>query len=229
MNRYQLKKGILIAIEGIDGVGKTTQISRLKEHYERNGYSVVTLKEPTNGEYGQKIRNLAKYGRESVTAEEEMRLFINDRIEDCKKNIIPALNAKKIVFIDRYYFSSIAYQGALGLDVKYIARENEAVAVIPDLVVIVDAAVKIGLSRISNQRNETPNHFEQEEYLEKVRAIFRQMSAPYIQLIDGSRQEDEVFTHLKNIIDDIISNQAVKISSQQELFPDKTTISFTKN
>lgn len=218
MKKYRLKRGIFIAIEGVDGAGKTTQVYRLKDYYNRKGYQITTLKEPTEGQYGKQIRILAQNGRHLVTPEEEMKLFLNDREEDCKFNIIPALQRKEIVIIDRYYYSNIAYQGALGLDAKMIQRENELIAVRPDLVIILDCAVRIGLSRITNLRGEEPNHFEKEDYLEKVRRNFLLMKDSNIQIIDSSRPEDEVFFHVNNIVRDLLSPVTEIYSDQEELF-----------
>jgi len=218
MKKYKLNKGILIALEGVDGAGKTTQTIRLRDHFRRLGFEVEIFKEPTDGKYGQEIRNLAINGRHTVTPEYELELFIKDRIEDCEKNLGPALLQKKLIFIDRYYFSSIAYQGALGLNTDYILKRNKEVAIMPELVIILDVAVKIGLSRIKNFRKEEYNHFEREDYLEKVRSIFLKMKDTYIQIIDGSREEDEVFSNIKNITQDIISPYAYTQDNQYNLF-----------
>ncbi len=217
MKKYKLNKGILIAIEGIDGAGKTTQVHRLFDHYTRLGYKIIRLKEPTDGQYGQMIKKLSEKGR-NKSPKEEMNLFLKDRIEDCKNNIQPALDRKDLVIIDRYYFSSIAYQGALGLDPAYILEENEKIAIRPDLVVILDCAVNIGLSRITSLRNEVPNHFEKEELLEKTRNIFKTMKAPYIQIIDSTLDEDSVFSHLKNIVNDILLPHTYSVNDQPDLF-----------
>jgi len=233
MKKYQLKKGILIAIEGIDGAGKTTQVTMLREYYQRFSIPVTTLKEPTSGEFGQKIKQLAMHGRHK-TAEEELELFINDRIEDCEKNIAPALKKNELVIMDRYYFSSVAYQGALGLDPEYILKRNEEVAIKPDIVIILDVAAKIGLSRIIYSRNDTQDHFENEEYLDKVREIFRRMSAPYVQLVDGHSDEDSVFRNTRNIVQDILNPHLIDIEKEHQLTLFKSAkgsgdLIFTKN
>jgi dTMP kinase len=221
-----LKKGLLIAIEGIDGAGKTTLVKNLQSYYENKGFPCSRFKEPTDGYYGQKIRELAKHGRDSVTVEEEMNLFLEDRKENRKQNLEPSINRNEIVFLDRYYFSSIAYQGARGLDANFIKNENEKIAIRPDLVIILDCAVIVGLSRIRNFRNEIPNHFEQEELLEKARQIFNRMEAMYIQKIDASRTENEVFAHAKSILDTLIS--AYLIKNQFDLF-DQNKVLFNQN
>src|SRR3989304_2353402 len=116
MRKVVLKRGILVAIEGIDGAGKTTQTAMLCARLCKNGYSAVSFHEPTDSKWGRKIRELAKNGRHKITAQDEMNLFYQDRIEDVKANINPALKRKNVVIMDRYYFSNIAYQSARGLN-----------------------------------------------------------------------------------------------------------------
>ncbi len=200
----KLSKGLLVAIEGVDGAGKTTQVRRLSDYFRQLGYEVATFKEPTDGEYGQQIRRLAKFGREGVTPAEEFELFLKDRIEDCKLNILPALAMKKLVIMDRYYFSNIAYQGALGLDVNYILKRNEEVAPVPDIMIFLDVLPEGGLIRIKNFRKEDHNAFEKADYLDRVRQVFQKMNFKYLRKVDGSREEDAVFADLKNIVQDAI-------------------------
>lgn len=218
MKKYNLTKGVFIAIEGIDGSGKTTQVVRLKEYFLRKSIVVRTFKEPTDGHYGQLIRTISKIGRHLYTPEEELNLFLMDRQEDCEKNINPALANNELVIIDRYYHSNIAYQGALGIDKELIQQKNEGMATIPDLVIVLDCAVRVGLSRIKYSRNETPNHFEGEQYLQKVRKIFQGMTGPNIQIINSTPDEDTVFNHVRNIVNDMIAPYLMEIDEQQDLF-----------
>ncbi len=232
MKKYKLSRGVFIAVEGVDGTGKTTQVMRLKEHFYRKGIPVSTFKEPTDGRYGQMIRQIGLIGRHLYTPDEELDLFLSDRKEDLEKNIIPAIQRKELVIIDRYYFSNIAYQGALGVDKEHILIENEKIALKPDLVIILNCAVRVGLSRIRNSRNETPNHFEKEEYLEDVKKIFLSMSGPAIQIIDSTPDEDTVFNHVKNIVQDVIAPFTYPIEEQTDLFavdPADQQVIFSKN
>jgi dTMP kinase len=200
----ELSRGILATIEGIDGAGKTTQTHILAERLAKEGFSVVTFKEPTEGKWGQKIRNLANHGR-NLSAREELQLFLKDRHEDVETNIKPSLAEKRIVIMDRYYLSNIAYQGALGLDTNEIRQMNEEFAPIPDIVIILDVAPSIGQSRLVNGRKEKPNHFENEEYLEKVREQFQSMQHhKNVQVIDGSRTIEAVAESLLNAVRSII-------------------------
>lgn len=200
----ELNRGILIAIEGIDGAGKTTQTRLLAERLAKEGFSVITFKEPTEGEWGQRIRILANHGR-NLSAREELQLFLKDRHEDVERNIKPSLAEKRIVIMDRYYLSNIAYQGALGLDTNEIRQMNEEFAPIPDVVIILDVAPSIGQSRLVNGRKEKPNHFENEEYLEKVREQFQSMQHhKNVQVIDGSRTIGAVTDSMLNAVRSII-------------------------
>ena len=99
----------------------------------------------------------------------------------------------KIVIMDRYYYSTMAYQGALGLDVNKIREENEKFAPKPDLVLILDVPPEVGLARITNNRKEKLNYFETLEYQGKVRELFLNMkSYDNVQILDGNRSLEEV-------------------------------------
>jgi dTMP kinase len=202
----KLRKGLLVAIEGIDGAGKTTQAKLIKDRLEQEGYPVKLLHEPTNGKWGNKIRDLAKNGRHEVSPRTEFELFLKDRIEDVKKYIKPALEQKKIVIMDRYYISSVVYQGALGLDLDFIERENLNVAPKPDLTIILDLPSRVSLSRIKNRNTSGPNHFEIEKYLNKVRAnlIKRYLGKADVAIINGKQTREKIASEIWNILIPII-------------------------
>jgi dTMP kinase len=212
MNNIKLKKGILIALEGIDGAGKTTQAKNLLDILTKEGYDAVCFKEPTAGQWGLKIREIALNGRNHITVEDELNYFIFDRKEDVKENIQPALDSNKIVIMDRYYYSNIAYQGALGIDPEEIRKKNESEEKfpIPNVVIILNVAPNIGTSRIRKLRKEQLNKFEEEKYLVKVRNIFNEMKEENIQIIDGARTIEDVEEHILNIAHNIIEPAIIK-------------------
>ena len=207
MTSRVLTKGILIVIEGIDGAGKSTQAKLLYNDLDRRNIPVIFSREPTDSEYGQKIRVLAQKGRESIQPEEEYRLFVNDRKVHVHTLINPALKAGKVVILDRYFFSTIAYQGALGLDPEKIRAENEIFCPLPDAAFIIDIPTKIGIDRIKNQRNETPNLFEKEQYLENVSRIFDSLNDEFIVRIDGKGGVEEVHNRIRIHVDALLENQ----------------------
>ncbi|MDG4476998.1 dTMP kinase [Thiovibrio frasassiensis] len=179
------EKGVLIAFEGIDGTGKTTQIELLAEVLRRRGLSVVTTREPTDGQYGRKIRALYK-NRQSVTPAEELVLFLDDRREHVAQVIAPALACGRVVLTDRYYYSTAAYQGAAGHDPQKIIAANELFAPVPDMVIMLEAPVSLGVHRVQKLRGETLNDFEQEGALARVARIFAELKGANIHRIDGT-------------------------------------------
>ena len=182
--------GLFIVFEGIDGTGKSTQLHLLAEKLRSLGYAVVATREPTNGTYGQKIRELF-IDRGAVSREEELELFIADRDQHVQEVIAPALADGCVVLCDRYYLSTVAYQGANGLDPDLILKKNEDFPV-PDLAIILEMEAAQGIHRIQNQRNEHPNTFEEEANLQKVATIFAAMQQDYIKRIKGSDSIENV-------------------------------------
>jgi dTMP kinase len=122
---HHLCRGLLIVFEGIDGSGKTTHVRLLDQRLRRAGYDVVCLKEPTEGPWGQKLRQLAQHGRQEIPPTTELEWFLQDRREDVEHNIQPALARGQIVVLDRYYFSTIAYQGTLQLDPEEMGKKKK--------------------------------------------------------------------------------------------------------
>jgi dTMP kinase len=202
----KLDRGYLIVFEGIDGTGKSTHCRLLEDYLQSRGFPVLKLFEPTKGPWGMKIRKLLTEGRGDVSREEELEWFINDRKEDVKNNIRPALNQNKIVILDRYYYSTAAYQGALGLDPERICRENEAFAPKPDIVFLFSASPEQCLQRIEESRSKKSS-FEKLEYLQKVQRIFDSFSDPIIRRIDTAPPPDVVHARLRIEVDGLISEE----------------------
>ncbi len=205
-----IEGGVLFAIEGIDGAGKTTQSEILVLRLRKQGFIVASFHEPTDMKWGKKIRELANNGR-NVSAEEELRYFIEDRKQDVEKNIQPALDRGEIVIMDRYYLSNIAYQGALGLDPGMILKEN-VFAPEPDIILILDVAPRIGLTRVHKRENGRPNHFEDPEYLKKVRAQFKTLetSLVNVQVINATRTITQVAENIWNVCDTYLREKMEK-------------------
>lgn len=212
-----LKKGFLVAFEGIDGAGKTTQAKLLYEHLTAKGLKVVLSKEPTDSIYGQKIKKLAQGERDLTKPLDEYRLFINDRKIHVENLIKPALQEKKIVILDRYYFSTIAYQGALGLDIAKIKEENESFSPIPEIVFLLNVPPRLGIIRIQKGRKEQPNLFEQEKYLSDVSNVFNALNEDYIIPFDGVDGVDIIHNKIINVIDDVVKHYC-KRHEQYSLF-----------
>ena len=201
-----LPGGLFIVFEGIDGTGKSTQINLLADELKESGYSVVTTYEPTNGPYGQKIRELF-INRSTVSHEEELELFMADRRQHVKNVIAPALAKGQVVLSDRYYLSTAAYQGANGLDPDDILARNKTFAPIPDLALILEIEPALGIHRIQEHRQESPNTFEEESNLHRVAAIFKSMQEEYIRRIDASTTVEAVHQQVMQEVKKVLSQK----------------------
>lgn len=179
-----MNKGLLIVFEGIDGTGKSTQMSLLASYLKMEGFTVIETREPTNGKFGRQIRSLYT-NRKGVSREQELELFLADRQEHVHTVLTPGLQDGNIILCDRYFLSTAAYQGAVGFSPAEIIEKNNF-APPPDLALLFYVPPKIGIERITAGRGDTLNDFEQEASLQKVSAIFDSLELPYIQRIDAS-------------------------------------------
>jgi dTMP kinase len=192
----------LIALEGIDGSGKSTQAQRLRAALRAQGIDAVVFREPGDSTYGDKLREQFREGR-TVTPREEADLFIEDRRIDVRDNIEPALAAGRVAIMDRYYFSTMAYQGALGLDVEELRRENEAFAPRPDLTLILDVPPTTSARRIVASRGKTDS-YEGVDYLAKVRELFLGFCDGDVVALDATVGEEELAEEILGKVMEVI-------------------------
>jgi len=191
---------VLINLEGIDGCGKSTQCKLLMEKFQKENENVVILKEPTDGKYGQKLWEMLK-GQREATTEEILDLFVKDRREHVDEKIKPALDDGKIVLMDRYYYSTIAYQAAAGIDVERIRKDNEF-APKPDIVLIFDLPVDLAMERVRG--HSVADAFEKEEHLEKVRKAYLNLEDdPLVRIIDSTRTPEDIFAEVWNLVSEV--------------------------
>jgi len=204
-NPAELQKvpgGLLVAFEGIDGAGKTTQAVSAVEELRKRGYDAIYLREPTSeGPDGRQLRMLMAQGRDTLSPQKEFELFLADRFYDVQHNIRPALDDGKIVCIDRYYPSSMAYQGALGLDPEMIRHENEKIAPIPDLILYFRVTPEVSAQRILASRSGGQNLFEHQSYLEKVAQLFDAMEFPQMVRLDATLPIDRLHHLVMRILE----------------------------
>ena len=190
--------GFLVALEGIDGVGKSTQ-SRLLAAWARGlGREVVESREPTDGPEGREIRRRAREGR--LGAREEMELFLRDRARHVRELVRPALAAGKLVVLDRYYVSSMAYQGARGIDPEEIRRANEAFAPRPDAVLLMELPVEEAVARLRARGAGGPDLFERAEALAQVAGVFAGLEWPEVARLDARLPAQDVQARVREVL-----------------------------
>ncbi len=182
-------QGFFICFDGIDGSGKTTQLVRLADRLSALGVEVVRSKEPTDGPLGRRIRESARLGR--LDPREELDVLLADRPEHVETLIRPSLRAGKIVLLDRYFWSTMAYQGCTLGDPAAILARNRAFAPDPDITVLMDLPIAASQSRIVS-RDGAVNNFEKAEFLTRCRDIFLSIQEPNVERVDGDGSVEAV-------------------------------------
>ena len=148
-----LKRGLLITLEGPEGSGKSTQSRMLARFLRKKGYKVIHIWDPGSTKFGEAIRDiLLKPGRKFSSNAETM-LYLAARAQLVDEKIAPALKQKKIIICDRFIDATVCYQGCgLGVDIKKIEMFNDFVtgSIVPDMTFFLDINVKKGLKRSRN-------------------------------------------------------------------------------
>ena len=196
---YNVKRGKLIAFEGIDGCGKSTQLEMLAGALRGRGIDVVATREPTAGEHGQRIRAMAQSG-ERVDPKQELEWFVLDRREHVASVIEPGLAAGRVVLTDRYYLSSVAYQGARGLDAKSILADSEAEFPLPDLVVVIEIDPEKGLARVGARGGVAEPVFEEIDFQRRVAEQFAALGCAYLMRVPGDGAPEAVHRRVAEIV-----------------------------
>lgn len=186
--------GFFICLEGIDACGKTTQARLLADFLKRRGYPAVYTTEPTRGPVGQMIRRLLSSESRPPPVVEAV-LFAADRLSHVKGVIEPSLKAGRVLVCDRYYYSSIAYQGSAGLDVDWIRRIN-SFAPKPNLAIYLDVSPETALSRLG----ESKTVMERLDVQKAVRQVYLSLVREgELVIVDGERPVREVFEDVKKL------------------------------
>ncbi len=190
-------KGFFVVFEGVDGSGKGTIIKEAVGFLVASGVPrerILVTAEPTGGYYGKKVRELLKSSVDaSVNAKSFLDLYVADRKEHVEKEILPALQAGKIILCDRYKYSTFVYQPIHGIPLQNIFDLHKGMPV-PGLVLVLDAPPEIALKRI--ERRKVKERFEERGFQEKVRQGFLNLKSLFpgekIFVVDASRGIAEV-------------------------------------
>jgi len=203
--KKRLKKGLFIVFDGIDGCGKSTIVAKMNDYLKNLGYDIVTTHEPSSSKYGFEIKEIVNR-RKEASKEELLRLFKLDREENVAHEVLPALDKKKIVICDRYYHSTLAYQ----LEIEEWPKFLESV-IKPDLTLIFDVNVTLGLARVTQKYHEDKRTiFEEPEILEKTRQKFLLMPRyleENIEIVDASKTISEVLAKVKEEVMKLVEKE----------------------
>lgn len=194
-----MAKNLFIALEGIDGSGKSTQVKLLASKLEQEGHKVYTTCEPTEGPIGRMIREIFNHRMEgdqrTIAA-----LFVADRLEHLlskQSGIVKMLEEGYTVITDRYYFSSYAYH-SVHMDMDWVIEANKFSAQIlrPDLNVYIDISPDVSMSRIKKDRSSVEMYETLENqkivYSKYAEAFEKQKSVERIVSIDGDQMPDKI-------------------------------------
>jgi dTMP kinase len=205
------KKGVFISFEGIEGTGKTKQSRLLYEYFRKIGYKVILTGEPGGTRIGLKIRDLLlSVENRKMTPVSELLLYNASRAQHIKEVIIPALKKGFIVITDRFTDSTKAYQGyGRGIDLKLIDLLEKIVTedVRPDLTLLLDLDVEIGLKRNRHINKTDRLELEDIKFHKRVRKGYLKIAAKEperIKLIDASGSIEEIHQKIIGIVENSI-------------------------
>jgi dTMP kinase len=215
---WNVTVGLFITFEGIEGSGKTTQIFLLRDYVEGKGYRCQITREPGGCPIGDRIRDiLMDSENENLTPLSELFLIIANRAQHVAEVIEPALSNGRVLICDRFHDATVAYQGfARGVPLDLIERLNQRVAMglKPDLTILLDCPVDLGLERAKERMaNENVSakegrfEGEQRDFHQRVRDAYLAIAKaePHrIKVVDGSGDEHSVEREIRQLVDQFL-------------------------
>ena len=204
-------RGAFISLEGIEGVGKSTNVLFTAEIVRSAGYEVVTTREPGGTPFGERVREWILNGDHgALSAEIEALLMFAARARHLDEVIRPALAAGRWVICDRFTDATFAYQGGgrgVSATLHDALRKEIQQGLEPDLTLLLDAPLEVGAARISNR---ALDHFEREQrpFFERVRSAYLRLAAEHsarIKVVDASSSlalvQQQIETHVRTLLD----------------------------
>jgi dTMP kinase len=185
-------RGAFISLEGVEGVGKSTNVAFAADAVRSAGYDVVTTREPGGTQLGERVRDWILNGDHGTLSPEiEALLMFAARARHLDEVIRPALAAGRWVVCDRFTDATFAYQGGgrgASRSLLDALRAEIQKGLEPDLTLLLDAPLEVGASRISDRK---PDHFEREQrpFFERVRAAYLSLAAQHperIRIVDAA-------------------------------------------
>lgn len=202
-----LGRGLLIVLEGIDGAGTTTQTRRLADALSARGYPVHATREPSDGPVGKLLREILTGAHGAMDQTTLSLLFAADRADHLQREVEPALARGHVVISDRWYHSSLAYQGT-GEERLWIAELNRR-ARHPDLTIFLEVSPEEAARRRlgDNRAEEIFDHLStQRRVAEGYRAVIEMLrETERIEVLDGERPLAEVSAAIVALVTDTLA------------------------
>ena len=206
-----MHKGIFITIEGLDGSGKSTQVSRIKSILEKKGYDVLLTREPGGTKIGEKIRQiLLDKDHKEMSAAAEALLYAASRAQHVEQVIVPALKEGRAVLCDRFVDSSIAYQGKgreLGPEAVTDINKFATHGLGPDITILLDIDPEVGLNRAKATKKADRLEQERLDFHRKVREGYKVLAETYpdrIKVIDASKTVEEISREIEKKLSSVV-------------------------
>lgn len=201
-------KGCFITIEGIEGVGKTTNLHFIESWLQEKGIEYITTREPGGTELGEQLRELLLHGGD-VSSEAELLMMFASRSQHLDKLIKPAIDQGKWVVCDRFTDSTYAYQGGgREMNINGIAQLESLVHkdFQPDLTLLLDAPVEIGRARAAKRSAADRIEAEDLAFFNRVRNMFlhRANEHPRFNLVDATQSLEDVQAQIKQSLEKLL-------------------------
>lgn len=206
-----MKKGKFVTIEGGEGVGKSTNIACVENFLTARGVSFIRTREPGGTPLAEELRELLLAPRdERVCEKTELLLMFAARAQHLQQKILPALEQGLWVICDRFTDATYAYQGGgrgLSMDIIAVLENLVQEGLQPDLTLLLDVDVQIGMTRASNRS--APDRFEAEQlaFFEAVRAVYQQRAAQQPQrfcIVDAGQPLADVQRDIEQMMSDFL-------------------------
>jgi dTMP kinase len=205
--------GLLITFEGVEGSGKSTQAKRLCDWLRAQGFDCVLSREPGGTEIGEAVRAIlldpANTAMHGLT---ELFLYLASRNQHVRERVLPDLESGRVVVLDRYADSSVAYQGGgRELGARLVGRLNKLATAArrPDLTVLVDVPVKVGQQRKGAMALDRLER-ERVEFHQRVRDAYVQLGrrAPgRVKIVDGTKPADELASAIQELVSELLKRK----------------------
>ncbi|MBI3609675.1 MAG: dTMP kinase [Nitrospirae bacterium] len=201
-------RGFFITFEGTEGSGKSTQINILARYLIRRGYDVLKTREPGGTGFGEQIRKvLLSVKNHGLDPRAELFLYLAGRSQHLEEAVFPALQKGKVVLCDRFSDATLAYQGfGRRLDMKTVrtAVKYAAKGLSPDLTLLLDLDVRLGLDRVRNRGKCDRMDREQLEFHKRVRAGYLRLAETEpdrIKVVAAAQEKEAVAGEIQAVVE----------------------------